>query len=278
MFELIDREPLIRTKGGLCLLDGVKGEIRFDDVHFSYPSRPDVMVLAGVSFNVPADSMAAFVGTSGNGKSTVLNLVQRFYDVSEGSISIDGFDLKEMDPSWLRRQMAFVQQEPVLFGASLFENVVYGRNARVLSSIQCASVESCEAELRQVCEQANAHGFISSFPDGFNTLVGERGIKLSGGQKQRVAIARAILCQPRVLLLDEATSALDGESERLVKEALDELMKGRTRLVVAHRLSTVRDADQIMIVDAGRILESGNHEELILRSARYQELVKHQLQ
>merc|ERR1711907_750641 len=283
IFELMDREPLVPNKGGEHWPEKIRGDEQFKEVHFSYPSRLDIPVLTDVSFHVHADSMAAFVGASGNGKSTILSLLQRFYEATGGEILIDGVNLKNLDASWLRQQMAFVQQEPVLFGTSIRENLLYGCHARAHSlgfaeSTEVAVSSWSDEHLQKACEQANAYSFISDFPEGFATLVGERGIKLSGGQKQRLAIARAILCDPRVLLLDEATSALDAESEHLVKEALDNLMKDRTRLVVAHRLSTVREADQIMVVEGGRIADCGRHEELLARCQSYELLVKRQLQ
>jgi ATP-binding cassette subfamily B protein len=281
IFEIIDWEPLVPNKGGEYWPEKIRGDVRFKEVQFSYPSRLDIAVLTGVSFHVHADSMAAFVGASGNGKSTILSLLQRFYEVTEGEILIDGVSLKSFDASWLRRQMAYVQQEPVLFGTSIRENLWYGchASAHSLGSSAEEAVSSWSDEhLQKACEQANAYSFVSDFPEGFATLVGERGIKLSGGQKQRLAIARAIICDPRVLLLDEATSALDAESEHLVKEALDHLMQDRTRLVVAHRLSTVREADQIMVVEGGRIADCGRHEELLARCRCYEQLVNRQLQ
>eukprot|EP00747_Dinoflagellata_sp_TGD_P181300 gnl/TRDRNA2_/TRDRNA2_35092_c0_seq1.p1 gnl/TRDRNA2_/TRDRNA2_35092_c0~~gnl/TRDRNA2_/TRDRNA2_35092_c0_seq1.p1 ORF type:complete len:712 (-),score=86.45 gnl/TRDRNA2_/TRDRNA2_35092_c0_seq1:216-2282(-) len=283
IFELMDREPLVPNKGGEHRPEKIRGDVQFKAVKFSYPSRLDIPVLTGVSFHVHADSMAAFVGASGSGKSTILCLLQRFYEATEGEILIDGVNLKNFDAFWLRRQMAFVQQEPVLFGTSIRDNLLYGCYARAHSlgsseSTEVAVSSWSDEHLQKACEQANAYSFISNFPEGFATLVGERGIKLSGGQKQRLAIARAILCDPRVLLLDEATSALDAESEHLVKEALDNLMKDRTRLVVAHRLSTVREADQIMVVEGGRIADCGRHEELLVCCQSYELLVKRQLQ
>lgn len=229
----------------------LKGAITFQRVAFHYASRPDMSVLHEVSFTAEPGQRIALVGPSGAGKSTIASLVLRFYDPVEGAVLIDGQDARAYDLTALRDRMAIVPQEVLLFGGTIRENIAYGRPG--------ASQDEVEAAARK----ANAHAFITSFPQGYDTVVGERGIQLSGGQRQRIAIARAVLKDPAILILDEATSALDSESERLVQEALDELMKGRTSLVIAHRLSTVRDADRILVLDKGRIVESGTHEELI---------------
>lgn len=229
----------------------LRGAITFQRVAFHYASRPDMSVLHEVSFHAEPGQRIALVGPSGAGKSTIASLVLRFYDPVEGAVLIDGKDARDYDLTTLRDRMAIVPQEVLLFGGTIRENIAYGRPG--------ASQDKVEAAARK----ANAHAFITSFPQGYDTVVGERGIQLSGGQRQRIAIARAVLKDPAILILDEATSALDSESERLVQEALDELMKGRTSLVIAHRLSTVRDADRILVLDKGRIVESGTHEELI---------------
>ena len=229
----------------------LRGAITFQRVAFHYASRPDMSVLHEVSFHAEPGQRIALVGPSGAGKSTIASLVLRFYDPVEGAVLIDGKDARDYDLTALRDRMAIVPQEVLLFGGTIRENIAYGRPG--------ASQDEVEAAARK----ANAHAFITSFPQGYDTVVGERGIQLSGGQRQRIAIARAVLKDPAILILDEATSALDSESERLVQEALDELMKGRTSLVIAHRLSTVRDADRILVLDKGRIVESGTHEELI---------------
>jgi ABC-type multidrug transport system fused ATPase/permease subunit len=201
-----------------------------------------------------------------SGKTTIIGLLQRFYDVSDGSVTLDGHDIRTLDIKWLRSQMAYVQQEPQLFGLTIRENITYGDNRENIT----------QEEIEAVAKEANAHDFISQFPDGYDTLVGERGIQLSGGQKQRIAIARALLPQPRLLLLDEATSALDAESEHLVQEAIDKAVIGRTVLIVAHRLSTVQRANQIVVLDDHKIVDVGTHSELLDRCSKYQELIKRQ--
>jgi ABC-type multidrug transport system fused ATPase/permease subunit len=229
----------------------LKGAIAFEQVAFHYASRADVPVLREVSFTAKPGERIALVGPSGAGKSTVASLVLRFYDPVSGRVLIDGQDARGYDLSALRDRMAIVPQEVLLFGGSIRENIAYGRPG------------ASDAEIEAAARKANAHDFIASFPEGYKTIVGERGIQLSGGQRQRIAIARAVLKDPAILILDEATSALDSESERLVQEALEQLMKGRTSLVIAHRLSTIRDADRILVLDKGVVAESGTHEELI---------------
>lgn len=243
----------------------MEGHIQFKDVSFAYPTRPQVPVLSGFSLSIPANSSTALVGSSGAGKSTVVSLLQRFYDVSSGSITIDGVDIRDMDLKWMRQHIGYVQQEPQLFGLTIRENVTYGIDQSVT-----------EEDVVEACQKANAHDFIMTWPLGYNTLVGERGVKLSGGQKQRIAIARSILVNPCILLLDEATSALDAESEHLVQEAIDNAAVGRTVLIVAHRLSTIRRANQIVVVDDHKLLDCGTHDELLVRCGKYQDLIKRQ--
>ena len=269
VFEVIEREPEFDLRGGAVPAKPLVGTVEFESVDFSYPTRPDTTVLRGFTLKVPANSTAALVGSSGAGKTTVVSLLQRLYDVDGGSIRIDGHDLRGLDAGWLRRQVGVVQQEPSLFGMTIRENISYGLGREVT-----------DAEVAEVATQANAHGFISQFPEGYSTLVGERGIRLSGGQKQRIAIARALMLNPRVLLLDEATSALDAESEHLVQEALDNLMVGRTTVIVAHRLSTVRNADQIVVLDEKekKVVDVGSHAALVERCATYRDLIEKQLQ
>ncbi|MFB6457989.1 ABC transporter ATP-binding protein [Chitinophaga sp. Hz27] len=229
----------------------LEGSISFNDVSFHYPSRPDLTIMNGVSFDVSPDQKVALVGPSGAGKSTVVSLLLRLYDPVSGEIKFDGRPAKSIPLSELRSQMAVVPQDVFLFGGTIRENIAYGRP------------DATDAELESAARQANAWEFIQRFPNGLDTIVGERGIQLSGGQRQRIAIARAVLKNPRILILDEATSALDSESEKLVQDALDKLMEGRTSIVIAHRLATVREADKIIVLDKGRIVEVGTHWELI---------------
>jgi ATP-binding cassette subfamily B protein len=229
-----------------------RGDVIFDRVEFAYPSRPEVEVLKGLSFSVAAGRVVALVGPSGAGKSTIASLLLRFYDPQHGRIVFDGKAATEYGLHELRSQMALVPQEVLLFGGSIAENIAYGKPG------------ATQAEIEAAARRANAHDFITQFPEGYGTLVGERGVKVSGGQRQRIAIARALLKDPSILILDEATSALDAESERLVQQALEELMKGRTCFVIAHRLSTIRNADLIVMLRDGAVRESGSHDELML--------------
>lgn len=229
----------------------VDGAVRFENVSFHYSTRADVQVLQNVDFSVRPGERVALVGPSGAGKSTVASLALRFYDPVTGRVLIDGKDARDYDLTALRDRMAIVPQEVLLFGGTIRENIAYGRP------------NAGQPEIEAAARKANAHDFITSFPQGYDTVVGERGIQLSGGQRQRIAIARAVLKDPAILILDEATSALDSESERLVQDALDQLMQGRTSIVIAHRLSTVRNADRILVLDKGILLESGTHDELI---------------
>jgi len=265
VFELIDQTATLEDSGGEKLVE-VRGAVRLDAVSFTYPSRPDIPVLTGISLSIDPGEVVALVGPSGSGKSTVAALLARFYDPDAGTISLDGHDLRTLDPQHLRRHIGVVAQEPVLFATSIRENIAYG----------CANAGI--EEVRAAARAANAETFIDDFPEGFDTTVGERGIRLSGGQKQRIAIARALLKDPRILVLDEATSALDSESEHLVQEALDRLMAGRTTLVIAHRLSTVRDATTVAVLDEGRVIESGSHDQLIARNGLYRKLVERQFE
>lgn len=263
IFDILDRKPAMLEEG--ITLPHVEGSISLEDVHFRYPARPDVEVLRGIELRIARGERVALVGPSGAGKSTIAGLVTRLYDPSSGIIRLDGHDVRDLLPSWLRKQVGVVSQEPILFSTSIADNVRYGRP------------DATDAEVTEACREANADEFIRRFPDGYETQVGERGAQLSGGQKQRIAIARALLKNPRVLVLDEATSALDAESEHLVKEALDRLADGRTVLVIAHRLSTVRDADRVVVLDGGRVAEAGKHEELLLQGGLYKRLVERQL-
>jgi ATP-binding cassette subfamily B protein len=246
--------------------ESMEGSIEFQDVTFAYPSRPDIMVLNGFSLKIAPNTTTALVGSSGAGKSTVVSLLQRFYDVDSGSITVDGNNLCDLDLQWLRRHIGYVQQEPQLFGLTVRENLLYGVDRKDVS----------QEEVEQACMDANAHDFICAWPNGYETLVGERGVKLSGGQKQRVAIARALLTNCRILLLDEATSALDAESEHLVQEAINKAVIGRTVIVVAHRLSTIQRANQIVVMDDHKIVDVGTHADLLGNCRKYQDLIKRQ--
>jgi len=263
VFELMDRTPTMAADGGAELLK-VAGGISLEGVRFSYPSRKDVVVLDDVSLALKPGEIVAVVGPSGAGKSTLSSLIGRLYDPDQGRVLLDGRDLRELSTAFVRHQIGTVAQEPILFSTSIAENIRYGRPGASLEDVISAA------------RTANAHEFIEKFPQGYDTLVGERGVQLSGGQKQRVAIARAVLKDPRILVLDEATSALDAESEHLVKEALERLMRGRTTLIIAHRLSTVKDAHRVVVLDAGRIVQSGQHAALLREEGLYRRLVERQ--
>lgn len=246
MFETIKRKPEIDaydTNGKI--LDDIRGDIELKDLYFSYPARPDEQIFSGFSLFVPSGTTAALVGQSGSGKSTVISLIERFYDPQAGQVLIDGINLKDFQLKWIRGKIGLVSQEPVLFTASIKENIAYGKH------------NATAEEIKAAVELANAAKFIDKLPQGLDTMVGEHGTQLSGGQKQRIAIARAILKDPRILLLDEATSALDAESERVVQEALDRIMINRTTIIVAHRLSTIRNADMIAVIHRGKVVEKG---------------------
>jgi ABC-type multidrug transport system fused ATPase/permease subunit len=245
------------------IISTLKGEIEFNQVSFAYPTRPEVEVLQEISFHIRPGEKIALVGHSGAGKSTITQLLLRLYEASQGTILVDGHPLNTWQLKSLRSKIGVVPQEVLLFGGSIRQNIAY------------AKPEASEEEIISAAKKANAWQFISQFPEGLDTLVGERGIKLSGGQRQRVAIARAILKDPVLLILDEATSSLDAESEVLVQQALDLLMKGRTSLIIAHRLATIRKADRILVIHEGKIVEQGTHQELVKNSSGiYANLVK----
>jgi ABC transporter fused permease/ATP-binding protein len=263
VFEILDRKPAIPISGG-ARAEKAEGGISFEGVSFTYPSRPDLTVLQNINLAIAPGEIVALVGPSGSGKSTIASLIPRFYDPRAGRILFDGQDLHSLDPEWLRRQIGIVAQEPILFSTTIEDNIRYGRE------------DASEIEIVAAAKAANADEFIRKFPEGYKTQVGERGVQLSGGQKQRIAIARAVLKNPKVLILDEATSALDAESEYLVKEALDRLMRGRTTLVIAHRLSTVKDADRVLVLSDGELVQAGKHEALLAEEGLYRRLVQRQ--
>ena len=266
VFTIIDRRPAIDASDPNGLRPTtVAGELELREVTFAYPQRPDAPVFEGFNLVVPAGQRVALVGESGSGKSTVIQLIERFYDPLSGQVLFDGVDIRELNTHWLRSQVGLVSQEPTLFNMTVSDNIRYGRPEASLEDVVAAA------------KAANAHTFITALPEGYDTKLGEGSIQLSGGQKQRIAIARAVVKDPRVLLLDEATSALDAESERIVQEALDSLMVGRTTVIVAHRLSTVRDADSIAVVFKGKLVEQGTHEELLVLNGSYARLVSHQM-
>ncbi|CAH0335780.1 Putative multidrug export ATP-binding/permease protein [Flavobacterium sp. CECT 9288] len=253
VFELLDETPeKINSNKEKVEVQKIKGTVEFKNVAFSYPSRKEIKVLKNVNFSASFGQKIAIVGPSGTGKSTIASLLLRFYNIDNGEILIDGKSIYDYDLENLRGNMSIVPQDVILFGGTIKENIAYGKP------------NATDQEILVAAKQANAYQFIESFPEKFETIVGERGIKLSGGQRQRIAIARALLKNPRVLILDEATSALDSESEKLVQEALEILMEGRTSIIIAHRLSTIRSADQILVLDNGIIAEKGTHQDLIV--------------
>eukprot|EP00878_Enallax_costatus_P024565 GHUV01026220.1.p1 GENE.GHUV01026220.1~~GHUV01026220.1.p1 ORF type:complete len:317 (+),score=77.26 GHUV01026220.1:410-1360(+) len=268
VFELMDRNPNMPPSGTLKPTGSPNGAaVEFQSVYFSYPSRPASWVLEDFSLNINPGQTVALVGSSGGGKSTVVKLVQRFYDPQRGSVIFDGVDLKQIDRMYLHQQVALVAQEPLIFAESIKYNIMFGVHRNDVT----------EAEIEAAAVAAHAHDFITALPQGYDSKVGEQGVMLSGGQRQRLAIARALLVQPRLLLLDEATSALDAESEHLVQQALQEAARNRSVLVIAHRLSTVTGSDVVAVVQQGRVVESGTHSSLLAAGGAYSQLVQRQV-
>ncbi|ESO06704.1 hypothetical protein HELRODRAFT_94228 [Helobdella robusta] len=264
VFEHLIAAPGMPIKGGQIIpYHSLTCNIKFKDVTFSYPTRQDQVVLQNFSLEISGGKKLALVGPSGGGKSTIAFLLERFYDVDEGSITIDDLDLKTLDPSWVRgRLIGYISQEPVLFASSIKENIKYGKPG------------ATDDEVYEAAKQANAHDFIVGFPDGYDTILGERGVTISGGQKQRIAIARALIKNPPIFILDEATSALDVESEKIVQEAIDNISKGRTVISIAHRLSTIKDADVVAVIVDGQLVEVGKYEDLKSKKGAFWNFVK----
>jgi ATP-binding cassette subfamily B protein len=261
LLELLNTEPRIAPPiTPVILPEPARGAVQLSNVTFRYPSRPDHRALNALSLTLQSGQKVALVGSSGAGKSTVLQLLLRFYDPDSGVIRFDGVNIRQTDPQQLRQRMALVPQDPIIFGADAWENIRYGFPG------------VSDPDVRRAAEAAHAAEFLDQLPQRFDTFLGERGVRLSGGQRQRIAIARAILRDPAVLLLDEATSALDAESERLVQDALERLMQSRTTLIIAHRLATVRRVDQILVMDHGRIVAQGRHDELVAEDGLYARL------
>ncbi|XP_025835242.1 ATP-binding cassette sub-family B member 10, mitochondrial [Agrilus planipennis] len=267
LWEIVDRQPAMPVTGGSIPIKEPEGHIQFNDIQFKYPSRSNVEVLNDVKLDISPGKTVAVVGPSGSGKSTLAALLLRLYDPTKGNVLLDGQDVRNLDPKWIKRCIGTVSQEPVLFSCSIRDNILYGAD--------CPE-KITEEKLTEVAKEANVLEFVQQLPEGFNTLVGERGIMLSGGQKQRIAIARALIKDPKILLLDEATSALDAQSESLVREALERVMKGRTVLTIAHRLSTIQNADVIAVLKNGTIVEQGTYNELLAKKGAFKELIKHQ--
>ena len=260
VFQLLDRKPLIDTNPSVGLkLNQVDGNVKLRDAEFTYPTRQNIQILNRLNLSLKAGESIALVGESGCGKSTVIQLIQRFYDVNQGSLELEGNNIQSLNLPYVRSKLGIVSQEPVLFDRSIAENIQYGDNERTVSM----------EEVIDAARKANIHNFVAALPEGYDTKVGGKGTQLSGGQKQRVAIARALVRNPRILLLDEATSALDTESEKVVQDALDAAQVGRTSITIAHRLSTIKNVDQIYIIEKGQITEHGTHNQLLEQQGSY---------
>jgi ABC-type multidrug transport system fused ATPase/permease subunit len=263
--ELLDEQPDVQERPDANVLHGrAQGAIRFEDVGFQYTTGD--MVLAGIDLDVPPGTVVALVGPTGVGKTTMANLIPRFYDVCEGAITLDGHDIRDLTLKSLRQQISIVRQDVFLFHGTVRDNILFGRS------------EATEQAMIAAAQVANAHGFIGELPSGYDTVIGERGVKLSGGQRQRIAIARAILKDAPILILDEATSSVDAETEALIQQALERLMVGRTTIVIAHRLSTIRSADLICVLEGSEIVEMGTHEELMRHAGLYRRLNEVQIE
>lgn len=259
IFELLDRRPTIEAAADAQPMPDGRGEVSFESVTYSYPGAPRA-TLTDINLSVAAGETVAIVGGTGSGKTTLVSLISRLHDVDSGAIKVDGVDVRQLEPIELRRNIAFVAEDSFLFSASIADNIAYARD------------DVTDEQIRRAAERAQIAGFIDTLPDGYDTVIGERGITLSGGQRQRVAIARALLADPRILVLDDATSSVDANTEREIKTALAEVMEGRTTFVIAHRLSTISLADSIVVIEGGRIAEHGTHEELMKRSDSYRAL------
>ncbi len=264
VYEILDTQPAIENPDNPIFLENISGRIQFDNVSFGY--REESEILHNISFDVQPGQTVALVGPSGAGKSTVIKLLHRFFEVSQGTIRLDGHNIQELDRKTFLSQIALVPQETLLFGGTVKENILYGK------------LDASEEELKEAAKKANAHDFIMELEKGYETIVGEKGAKLSGGERQRIAIARAILKDPKILVLDEATSSLDNRSEALIQEAVETLMQNRTTFIVAHRLSTIHQADQIIVLEKGRVVEIGQHEDLMNNKNLYYNLYKLKMQ